>query len=110
MFVADPLLGPFVVPERFERLLRAPEVQRLREVRLLNTTTPSLAGLSDVRRFTHTLAVTHLALRLTERLQWKYPRRSLDTLVVAAIVHDVGSPAFAHLFEYLLNSKYGFSH
>jgi hypothetical protein len=110
MFVADPLLGPFVVPDRFERLLRAPEVQRLREVRLINTTTPSLAGLSDVRRFTHTLAVLHLAHRVTERLQWTWPQRALDTLLVAAIVHDVGSPAFAHLFEYLLKSKYAFSH
>ena len=110
MFVADPLLGPFVVPERFERLLRTPEVQRLREVRLLNTTTPSLAGLSDVRRFTHTLGVLHLALRVTKRLKRKLPSKTLDTLAVAAIVHDVASPAFAHLFEYLLNSKYDFSH
>ncbi len=110
MFVADPLHGPFAIPQRFERLLRAPEVQRLREVRLLNTTTPSLAGLSDVRRFTHTLAVTHLALRAAKRLEWRYSQQDLDALVVAAILHDVGSPAFAHLFEYLLNSKYNFTH
>src|SRR5260370_13209403 len=109
MFVADPLHGPFAIPQRFEGLLRAPEVQRLREVRLLNTTTPSLAGLSDVRRFTHTLAVTHLALRAAKRLEWRYSQQDLDALVVAAILHDVGSPAFAHLFEYLLNSKYNFT-
>src|SRR5438552_620530 len=110
MLVSDPLFGPFSLPERFDRILRTPEVQRLREVRLLNTTTPSLAGLSDVRRFTHSLAVLHLALRVAHRLQWAWPRKKLDTLLVAAIVHDVASPAFAHLFEYLLKSKYGFSH
>jgi hypothetical protein len=108
--VADPLFGLFEIPERFQRILQAPEVQRLREVRLINTSTPSLAALSDVRRFTHTQGVVHLALRVAEQLKWKWSPKEIDTLIVAAIVHDVASPAFAHLFEYLLNSKYGFTH
>src|SRR5260370_35609614 len=100
MFVADPLHGPFAIPQRFERLLRAPEVQRLREVRLLNTTTPSLAGLSDVRRFTHTLAVTHLALRAATRLARRHSQQDLDALVVPAPLHDVGSRACPRRFKY----------
>src|ERR1035437_273891 len=110
MLTADPLFGLLEIPKKFEKVFHAPEVQRLREVRLINTTTPSLAGLSDVKRFTHTQGVVHLALQMTDRLKWKWSPREIDTIVVAAIVHDVASPAFAHLFEYLLNSKYGFTH
>lgn len=110
MYIADPLFGLFEIPDKFQRILQAPEVQRLREVRLINTSTPSLAALSDVRRFTHTQGVVHLALRVAEHLKYKWSPKEIDTLIVAAIVHDVASPAFAHLFEYLLNSKYGFTH
>lgn len=110
MFVADPLFGPILTPPRFDQMLRTPAVQRLRDVRLINTTTSSLAGLSDIRRFTHTVGVLHLAARASARLGTAWSSRQLDTLMAALILHDVGTPAYGHLFEYLLNAEFGFTH
>ncbi|GLH95598.1 HD domain-containing protein [Phytohabitans aurantiacus] len=110
MFVADPLFGPITTPSRLDQILRTPEVQRLREIRLINTTTPSLSGLSDTRRFTHTVGVLHLALGVAKRLHARWPAKQLETLLLAAILHDVGTPAYGHLFEYLLKVQFGFAH
>lgn len=109
MIAADPLFGPIDVPDWIDRILLAPEVQRLREVRLINTTTPHLAALSDTRRYTHTLGVLYLALRVHPRLG-AFTREERDALLIAAVLHDVGTPPFAHLFEYLLKAMSGWTH
>lgn len=110
MIAADPLFGPIDIPAWLDSVLLTPEVQRLREVRLINTTTPHLAALSDTRRYTHTVGVLALALRVAPRLTGRFSREEIDGLLIAAVLHDVGTPPFAHLFEYLLKADSGWTH
>lgn len=110
MIAADPLFGAIDIPSWLEKILLTPEVQRLREVRLINTTTPYLAALSDTRRYTHTVGVLALALRVHSRLSMDFSREERDALLIAAVLHDVGTPPFAHLFEYLLTATIGWTH
>lgn len=110
MILEEGLFGHVVLPAWTRGIILAPEVQRLREVRLINTSSPYLPALSDARRFTHTIGVAHLVARAILRLQHKVPEPELRSLLAASIVHDVGSPPFGHLFEYLLKSQSGWSH
>lgn len=110
MIIPDPLFGPIQIPDWLQPTISAPEVQRLREIRLINVTTPSLPALSDTRRFTHTLGVLNLCLRAIPRLRERYRHDEWRALTVAAVLHDCGSPPFGHLFEYLLKAKSGWTH
>jgi HD domain len=107
MTVFDPIYGRFRVPAYLSPLIMTPEVRRLAQVRLLNTITPSLATLGDLRRYSHTLGVLHL---------WsKLPRRPSETdemraLAASALLHDIGTPPFGHLFEYHLKESSGWTH
>ena len=107
MRVHDAIYGQFELPDFIERLVLSPEFRRLSEVRLININSASLAALADVRRYSHTLGVLYLLL--------KNPLPSLGedeyrALMAALIVHDAGTPAFAHLFEYFLTDRYNWDH
>ena len=108
MFVADSLYGGTALPDWVSSLLLTPEVQRLRGIRLINSSSPSLAELSDARRYTHTLGVVRLALASMAAQGASVSQTGL--LVSAAICHDLGTPPFGHLFEYLLRAMTGWSH
>ena len=97
------------LPEWLTPLILAPEVQRLRDVRLINTVTPTLGALSDVRRLTHALGVTWLGVQLLEGSGQLASSAGRDFLA-ACVLHDVGSPAFAHLYEYVLKGQQGWTH
>lgn len=99
-----------MVPDWLLPVLLSPEVQRLRGVRLINTTSPSCAALSDVRRFTHSVGVYFLASRLAERISGHCPQEQLRAFLVASLVHDIGTPPFGHLFEYQLSLSTGWHH
>jgi HD superfamily phosphohydrolase len=80
-------------------LVNAPEVQRLRRIRQLGMTFLVYHG-AEHSRFTHSLGVCHLALRIHRHLIG--PRRAdLDALALgaAALLHDVGHGAFSHVME-----------
>jgi len=107
MIVRDPIYGRIVIPDFLDRLILAPEVRRLMGVRLLNAPSPSLPTLSEIRRFSHTLGVLHLLLT--------NPHLGLDkseirALAAAVLIHDAATPPFAHLLEYYLKDRAGWSH
>ena len=106
----DQLYGPITAPAWLRPVVFSPELQRLREIRLLNITSPSCSALSDARRFTHTLGVLHLALRLANKITSHFSPQDTRTFLVAALLHDIGTPAFGHLFEYQLASMTGWNH
>lgn len=106
----DSLYGTVSIPEWLRPVVFSPELQRLRGIRLLNTTSPSCSGLSDARRFTHTLGVLFLALRLAEKITWNFSSQETRTFLVSALLHDVGTPAFGHLLEYQLAAMKGWNH
>ncbi len=107
MQIWDALYGRFKLPGFLEQLVLAPEFRRLTEVRLLNINSASLAGLADVSRYSHTLGVLRLALM---NPLIGLGEQELKAFLASIIVHDAGTPAFAHLFEYLLSEHYGWDH
>jgi HD superfamily phosphohydrolase len=107
MKIYDTLYGDFEIPKFLIRFIEAPEFKRLNEVRLININSPSLAALSDVRRYSHTLGALHLAM--SNPLE-TFGEEEYKALLSAMVVHDAGTPAFAHLFEYLLKDKFNWDH
>ena len=85
----------------------SPEFRRLSEVRLININSPSLAALADVRRYSHTLGVLRLALA---NPMTNFGKEEYRALLASIIVHDAGTPAFAHLFEYQLKDHFDWDH
>src|SRR6266700_4760404 len=99
MKVYDPIYGGFSLPSYVEELVFAPEVRRLSQIRLLNTLTPSLATLGELRRFSHTLGVLHLC-DLNGAKGFSPEERK--ALAASVLLHDIGTPPFGHLMEYNL--------
>jgi uncharacterized protein len=110
VLVPDPVWGPIEIDDWVLPLLASPEIQRLRQVRLLNSSPSGLPALSDVRRFTHTVGVTGLGCRIVRSLAPDVSRGERRALVAACVLHDVGTPPFGHSFEYLLRSQTGWTH
>ncbi len=102
MRVFDPLYGQFETPALIDKLLFSPEVRRLSQIRLLNTFSPSLATLGEIRRYSHTLGVLHLCGNMV-RIQFSDHERL--AFMAAVLLHDVGTPPFGHLFEYHLRER-----
>lgn len=110
MNVYDPLYGRFELSLLSSELCVLPEVRRLSQIRLLNSMSPSLATLAELRRYAHTLGVLHLFDIWRGGSGRKYSREELDALEVAIILHDVATPPFGHLFEYILKEATGWDH
>ena len=110
MEIFDPLYGKFELSRIAESLCTLPEVRRLSQIRLLNSITPTLATLSELRRYAHTLGVLHLFSVWKLAHGRRFDKSDLDALEVAIILHDVATPPFGHLFEYVLKESLGWDH
>jgi HD superfamily phosphohydrolase len=110
MRLYDPLYGVVELPNWLHPVILSPEVQRLRDVRLINTKTLSCPALSDTRRFSHVVGVCSLATRLGSRIRKAWSQAEERAFIVASLVHDVATPAFGHLFEYLYNAIGNWNH
>jgi hypothetical protein len=110
MKIVDQLYGVITLPEWLNPVILSPEVQRLRDVRLINITSHSCPSLSDTRRYAHTIGVCMLASRLSSKIKQQWSSGEEQALLVAALVHDIATPAFGHLFEYLYKAKWGWDH
>jgi hypothetical protein len=107
MQVQDPLYGRFELPPRLARIALAPEVRRLSQIRLLNTLSPSLATLGELRRYSHTLGVLHLCL---SSKHGEFSEDEAIALAASVLLHDIGTPPFGHLMEYHLREATNFHH
>lgn len=107
MRIIDAIYGSFELPSYLDGLLMSPEFRRLTEVRLININSPSLSSLSETRRYSHTLGVLHLALC---NPMLNFGPDEHRAVLAAIVVHDVGTPAFAHLFEYFLSDRFNWDH
>lgn len=111
MILRDPVHGLVafegVAEQVIGRLLRAREVQRLRNVRQLGFTSLVFPG-AEHSRFAHSLGAAHVMVRMIARMravQGVLPRElALDPeaeaeALAAALLHDLGHGPFSHLFE-----------
>jgi HD superfamily phosphohydrolase len=108
-YVLDPLHGRITFPSYIWQAAATPEVQRLREVRMCNINSLNLTGAGGVHRFEHSLGTAYLAAQCANA--WPGVLRPDDErfLLLAALLHDVGSAGFGHSVEYILDSD-GFRH
>lgn len=67
-----------------------------------------MAALGDVRRFSHTLGVLYLAKQLPRK---HFSPNEWEAFELACLLHDIGTPAFAHLLEsHLCHPSGGWDH
>ncbi len=99
----DPLYGVVRATDFEMRLLLAPEVQRLRYVRMCNINSMLISGASEISRFEHIVGVFHLA-KLWARQNRLHPHQR-NLLHAAAILHDLQTGPFGHSLEYILDDN-----
>ncbi|MFH0971635.1 MAG: HD domain-containing protein [Candidatus Micrarchaeota archaeon] len=88
-------------------ILDTPQMQRLRHIRQLALTYLVYPSASHTR-FEHSLGTFHLTKLLSDRLF--EDKRERELLCLAAMLHDVGHPAFSHLPEELIREHTGKTH
>src|SRR5260370_40051178 len=93
--IRDPLYGTVEFPPAIAALIYTPEVRRLSQIRLSNTLSPTLATFGELRRFSHTLGVLCLC---KQSPLVGYSEEERQALAAAVLLHDIGTPAFGHLF------------
>lgn len=105
MIFTDILYGSVELPDWLIPFLKIPEFVRLRGVRLSNVDSYEFKDFSGPTRWEHCIGVAHLAIRFcgkknitqTEQVQ----------IILAALLHDVATPPFAHTIEYVID---GYDH
>ena len=100
MRFADLLYGTIELPEWLTPFLRLPEFIRLRGVRLSNVDSVYFKDFSGAARWEHGVAVAALAYRCATRRGLSERERA--ELTLAGLLHDVGTPPFAHTAESVL--------
>ena len=105
----DPLYGTRELPGAVWDAALTTEVQRLREVRMCNINSLTLLGAASVNRFEHSIGTALLAQESVNANQADFDPRESELLVLAGLLHDVGTAGFGHSVEYVLKSE-GFAH
>jgi uncharacterized protein len=108
-YVYDALYGSVNYPEYLWKVLLCPEVQRLREVRLCNINSLCLTGGANINRYEHSLGTAYLALKCVEAWPDKINDKEKRRIILAALLHDLGTTAFGHSVQYVLDTK-GYEH
>lgn len=99
----DILYGSISFPEGEDTslvidLISAPEVQRLRFLRLLNHDAPFMQEVATARRFAHSIGTCFASFRLLNGAPWMSLRRRKEILA-ASLIHDIGILPYGHLIE-----------
>jgi HD superfamily phosphohydrolase len=101
--IKDPVHGYVSITEVEKRLIDSYPVQRLRRLRQLAGSEFVYSGANHTR-FEHSIGVMHLSGKLTENLNLSQllSLEEIQTVRMAALLHDVGHGPFSHVFEHLL--------
>lgn len=108
-YIYDALYGPIHFPDYVWKIMFCPELQRLREVRLCNINSLCLTGGANTNRYEHSLGTAYLATKCVESASLRMDESTTRRIVLAALLHDVGSAAFGHSVQYVLDSQ-GYRH
>src|SRR6185436_17807801 len=99
----DPLYGLSELSGMEWQIALAPEVQRLRHVRLCNIDSLLIPGAAQVSRFVHALGVLRLANEWL--LSHETSMEEANDLRIAALIHDMQSGPFGHSIQYVLEDN-----
>ena len=88
-------------------LLERPEMQRLHGVHQLGLAHYVFPGANHTR-LEHSLGTYHMANRMGQALQ--IPEQDRRTLLVAALLHDIGHSPFSHTLEEVVQDRVGKDH
>lgn len=104
--IPDRLYDDMHLASWVEPLLHAVEMRRLRSVQISipHEVLPTSACAS---RFEHSMGVAFLAQVVGHRTEFQHIEREL---MVAALLHDVGTPPFSHCSEPVMEHCLGYSH
>jgi len=105
MIFSDIIYGSIKISEWLIPFLKIPEFVRLRSVRLSNVDSYEFKDFNSPSRWEHCIGVVHLAERLSK--QKKLSKIDSVHLQLAALLHDVATPPFAHTIEYVFE---GYDH
>ncbi len=105
MVFSDILYGQIKIPDWLVPFLKIPEFVRLRGVRLSNVDSYEFKDFNGPSRWEHCIGVAFLASNLAK----KKGLNKIDSahLQLAALLHDVATPPFAHTVEYVME---GYDH
>lgn len=101
MFTRDILYGEIEVPDLLAPFLTIPEFVRLRGVRLSNVDSIQFKDFNGPTRWDHAIGVLHLARICAKTKQLDEVQTT--QLCLAALLHDIATPPFAHTAEYVLS-------
>jgi len=101
--IKDPVHGYVYITEAEKEIIDSYPVQRLHRLRQLAGAEFVYPGANHTR-FEHSIGVMHLAGLLSENpnLTQHLCEDEVQTIRIAALLHDVGHGPFSHIFEHLL--------
>lgn len=106
----DPLYGRMQLDELEWRLLKTPEVQRLRYIRMCNINSLLVTGASEISRYEHSLGVLFLARQWLAHAGAMHAKSGSSELRAAALLHDMQTGPFGHSLQYVLEDNHDFVH
>lgn len=101
----DPLYGVVDLTDLEYTILKSPEIQRLRYVRMCNINSMLVTGASEISRFEHTIGVLRLAKEWTNANSLRLTHEELEDICIAAILHDFQTGPFGHSLQYVLEDN-----
>lgn len=99
----DPLYGRVDCSAHDWGIIRSPEVQRLRNIRMCNINSLLVSGASEISRFEHIIGVFRLAQEWTRH--HRISGTDAEVVHAAALLHDFQTGPFGHSMEYILTDN-----
>lgn len=97
----DLIYGSIKLPDWLVPFTKIPELARLRGVRLSNVDSVEFKDFTGPNRWEHSIGVAYLALQCADMRGLE--RSDKVHLCIAALLHDVATPPFAHTIEHVLD-------
>lgn len=106
----DPLYGRVQLDDLEWQLLKTPEFQRLRYIRMCNINSLLVTGASEISRYEHSIGVLYLAREWLAHAGAQYANSNSIELRAAALLHDMQTGPFGHSLQYVLEEDHDFVH
>jgi len=105
--IRDPIHGDIKIEDVFLDLIKAPEVQRLYNIKQLGFAHLVFPGAHHTR-LEHSLGTYYLAYKIAEKLELDRDDKKL--IACAGMLHDIGHGPFSHTLESLIRASINVDH